>query len=95
MIMSDITVENVKSYIRVDGDEEDILISSILSAAKEYVRSYTGQTDEYLDTKADVIVSVLALCADMYDIRQATVSNDKENPVVKQILGAYSTNLIG
>ena len=109
MKMTEITPEDIKSYLRTDGDEEDGFLKAVLEAAKQYIRAYTGQTDDILDTYEDIPIAVYALAAqsngivnmvyalaaDMYDVRQATVSNDKENPTVAQILGSYSINLLG
>ena len=95
MKMTEITPEDIKSYLRTDGDEEDGFLKAVLEAAKQYIRAYTGQTDYILDTYEDIPIAVYALAADMYDVRQATVSNDKENPTVAQILGSYSINLLG
>lgn len=93
-MMSNIMVDDLKNYLRVDDDSEDKLIETILEASKRYIRNYTGQTDEALDGFEDIPIAVFALCADMYDVRQVAVANDKENPVVAQILGSYSINLI-
>ena len=95
MKMTEITLEDIKSYLRVDGDDEDTFISAALEASRQYIRTYTAQDDEFLDTCADIPMAVFALCADMYDVRQATVNNDKANPLVRQILDSYSRNWIG
>lgn len=95
MKMTEITLEDIKSYLRVDGDDDDTFISAALEASRQYIRTYTAQTDEFLDTCADIPMAVFALCADMYDVRQATVANDKANPLVRQILDSYSRNWIG
>ena len=95
MKMSEITLNDLKNYLRVDGDEDDTFISAALEAAKQYVRTYTAQPDEYLDSLDDVPMAVYALAADMYDVRQTTVANDKVNPLVRQIIDSYSKNWIG
>jgi len=35
-------LEEVKEYLRIDGTEEDLLLTSLISAAKQYVKTGTG-----------------------------------------------------
>ena len=93
--MSEIKTDDLKKYLRVDGNEDDVFITTVIDAAKQYVRTYTAQEDKFLDEYSDIFMAVFALCADMYDVRQVTVANDKVNPLVKQILDSYSRNWIG
>ncbi len=95
MKMSEIKTDDLKKYLRVDGNEDDVFITTVIDAAKQYVRTYTAQEDKFLDEYSDIVMAVFALCADMYDVRQVTVANDKVNPLVKQILDSYSRNWIG
>lgn len=95
MKMSEIKTDDLKKYLRVDGNEDDLFITTVIDAAKQYVRTYTAQEDKFLDEYSDIVMAVFALCADMYDVRQVTVANDKVNPLVKQILDSYSRNWIG
>ncbi len=95
MKMSEIKTDDLKKYLRVDGNEDDVFITTVIDAAKQYVRTYTAQEDKFLDEYSDIVMAVFALCADMYDVRQVTAANDKVNPLVKQILDSYSRNWIG
>lgn len=95
MKMSEIKTDDLKKYLRVDGNEDDLFITTVIDAAKQYVRTYTAQEDKFLDEYSDIVMAIFALCADMYDVRQVTVANDKVNPLVKQILDSYSRNWIG
>lgn len=92
MKVSEITVGFIGEYLRVDG--ETVTITALKSAAISYIKGYTGLTDEELDDHEDISIAVLVLCSDMYDNRQMTVQNDKENPTVKQILSMYSKNYL-
>lgn len=94
MKVSNLTIDIVKNYLRVDGDEDNILLTAILGAAVQYSISYTGLEPEQLDDYDDIPLAILALCADMYDLRQFTVTGVQINPTVSQILGSHSTNLL-
>lgn len=94
MKLSELDLSTVKGYLRVDGDDDNELLEAIISAGTQYAVTYTGLTVEQLDCYADVPLAVLAVCADMYDLRQFTVQNAVINPTAQQILSAYSCNLI-
>ena len=94
MRISEISLDVVKGYLRIDSDSEDILLNAILDASVEYALSYTGLTIEEMDGYGDIPIAILALCAEMYDVRQATVPTVHENPTVFKILGSHSKNLI-
>lgn len=98
MFVNAITREDVKKYIRVDHQDENALIDAFLEAAKEYVKTYTGLSDEAIATKASLTPAVFIICADLYDKRSGTeVSGNttaKVNLVLDTILGMHSVNLI-
>ena len=41
MKVSEITLENLKEYMRVDVNDEDTFIESVLIGAKAYIKGYT------------------------------------------------------
>lgn len=94
MKVSEVTIENIKSYIKIDNTDEDIFISSILSGAKAYIKSYTGLDDAGVDLKEDLSLVVYVLCSEMYDNRQYTVDKGTINPIIKSILDMHSINLL-
>ena len=94
MLVSELTVANLKNYLRVDTNIDDTLLAVILPAAKRFCAQYTGLTLEDLDDHEDMPLAVLAVAADMYEVRQVTLNGTQINPTTAQILGTYSTNLL-
>lgn len=92
--ISTMTLAMVKNYLRVDTSADDSLLTVILAAAKRFCAQYTGLTTEDLDQYEDMPLAVLAVCADMYEVRQVTLNGTQINPTTAQILGTYSTNLL-
>lgn len=92
--LSGVTLEDVKNYIRVLDNEDDKLISDIMSAAKGYILSYTSLRLEEADELSEMVIAFKCLCADMYDVRTASVSTEKENPIVRNILNMHRRNLV-
>ena len=94
--VSEITIEDVANYIRVDLDE-DSNIETYLNIAKNYISSYTGipvtsEDGESLDDFPDFVIVVYVLCQDMYDNRALYVDKSNINKVVQTILDMHTRN---
>ena len=40
--MSDITLESVKEYLRIDFDDDDIYLTQLIKLSKDYIYEQTG-----------------------------------------------------
>lgn len=67
-------LEDIKEYLRVDGDDEDNLISMMMEAGKEYIRSAVG---EYDDTDRTANILLAAVVQNMYDNRELMQSDQQ------------------
>jgi len=94
MKISEVSIENIKNYLRINTNSDDVIIDAILVASKSYLISYTGLTVEVLDTKEDITIALMVLCSDLYENRAMTVQNDKVNKVVQSILDMHCINLL-
>ena len=95
MKVSEITVNNVVEYLRLeDGEYNEAEIENLLNVAKQFVKSYTGVTDEEIDQHEDFYIVIMILCQDMYDNRSYYVDKSNLNKVVETILGMYSVKLL-
>ena len=94
--VSEITAQDLADYLRIAEltQDETNTLNTLLTVAKTYVTSYTGQTLEALDEFKDIIVVVLILVQDMYDNRTLYVEDSNVNKVVESILGLHSVNLL-
>ena len=94
--VSDITYEDLASYIRlVEVEEEDqTTLNNLLKVAKTFIQNYTGHTEAELDNYADFVIVVLILVQDMWDNRTLYVDKTNLNKVVETILGMHSINLL-
>ena len=94
--VSEITIDDVAKYIRVD-DYEESDIETYLNIAKNYISSYTGipitsDEGESLDDFPDLVIVVYVLCQDMYDNRAMYVDKSNVNKVVQTILDMHTRN---
>jgi hypothetical protein len=94
--VSEITIDDVARYIRVD-DYEISDIETYLNIAKNYISSYTGipvtnEDGESLDDFPDFVIVAYILCQDMYDNRTLYVDKNSINKVVQTVLDMHTRN---
>lgn len=98
MKVSEITLQNLADYLRLDYsslDESELLqLTAFLDAANAFVQSYTGLTAIEIDTHPDFVIAIYVLVQDMYDNRSYYIDKSNLNHVVETILGMHSVNLL-
>lgn len=94
--VSDITVESVAEYLRLDevSEEEKSTLATLISIATSYIKSYTGLDDISVDKYHEFVIVVLILCQDMWDNRTMYVDSKDLNNTVQSILAMHSVNLL-
>lgn len=93
---SEIATSDLVNYLRlVETTQADLeLLGTILEAAKSFVLTYTGRTEEDADTFPEFTIAVYVISEDMYDKRTYIVDSDTSNKIVDSILGSRSINLL-
>ncbi len=94
MKVSEITVSEISEYLKLDGQNDGGMLTTILQAAKAFIRSYTGLKEEEMDEHADFWIVVMLLCQDMYDNRALQVDKNNLNKTVDTVLGMHCVNLV-
>ena len=94
--VSEITIDDVARYIRVD-DYEEGEIETYLNIAKNYISGYTGipvtnEDGESLDDFPDFVIVAYILCQDMHDNRTMYVDKANINRTVQTILDMHTRN---
>lgn len=95
MKVSELTLDIIKQYLRVDGNNDDLLLEMLLASSIQYCTSYMGCTDKDLEKYDDVTIVVLSLIADSYEVRQFTTSTITLNPIMQGVLDLHCSNFIG
>lgn len=93
MKVSEISIENLAEYMRLDDYDEDEMVP-LLTASRAFIRSYTELSDEEIDKHEDFYIVVMILCQDMYDNRVLYPDKNNLNKVVDTILGMHRKNLL-
>lgn len=86
------TLNDVKTYLRIDYDAEDDFLSELLIISEEYINSCVG-TGYKSDEKAIKLATLLQkkLIHDMYEQRGTEIaSNSKKDTIVTTILDKLS-----
>lgn len=98
MKISEITQDVILNHIREVEDNLDNAdkknIEAMKTAAVAYCTGHTGLSEEELDLHEDITVAVLAVISDMWDNRSLTIDRAALNPLVDNILGLHSVNLL-
>lgn len=93
--VSELTLDTIKQYLRIDGNDDDIILNMLLDSAIQYCTSYMGCTKEDLEKYEDVTIVVLALISDGYEVRQFTTSTVTLNPTLQGVLDLHCGNFLG
>lgn len=93
--VSELTLDTIKQYLRIDGNDDDMILNMLLDSAIQYCTSYMGCTKEDLEKYDDVTVVVLALISDSYEVRQFTTSTITLNPIMQGVLDLHCGNFLG
>lgn len=97
MKVSEVTIQELKDYCRVEDEEENSLFTAILGAAKQFIKTQTGLNDAEIEPKEDLAIAVLILGAEMYENRAYTMSSNRTvniNPAAEAIIDQYRMNLL-
>lgn len=89
-MMNELTLEFVKSFLRVDYDDDNEYITLLLSAAREYITDALGQCDESI---ARVRLLELVIISEMYEKRTLTFNADSANTKVQYTIRSIINQL--
>lgn len=94
--VSDITVESVADYLRLDEvtESEKDTLTTLIYIAISFIKSYTGLDDAGVDKYPEFVLAVFLRCQDMWDNRTMYVDSKDLNNTVQSILAMHSVNLL-
>ncbi|NFH99469.1 phage gp6-like head-tail connector protein [Clostridium botulinum] len=94
----DIKINEVKTELLVNYcnayDEDKQLLEIFKDASVDYIKSYTGLTDEEINNKNDLTIALLVLVSGMFDSRSIEADKTNINLILDSILGLHSRNLV-
>ena len=88
-------LEEIKNYLNVYHNEDDLLIQSLAEMSIEYIKDYTALNDEEIEAKMNSLkVAIMIICSDAYDNRGQTTLQHKQNLLLTSILNLHSKNYL-
>lgn len=94
MKVSEITLDELREYCGISGNDSDSLLEIYRVATIELIKSYTGLTIEQIDSHEDITIAELCIVNDMYTNRDYIVDKTALNPIATQILAQHSVNYL-
>ena len=80
-----LTLQETKDFLRLDGDDEDALVSSLIVTAKELTEGVLRRKlTEFMEVPETVHQAMLIVVATLYEERQ--VAKDKSGVDIKETL---------
>ena len=80
-----LTLQETKDFLRLDGDDEDALVSSLIITAKELIEEVLRRKlTEFKEVPETVHQAMLIVVATLYEERQ--VAKDKSGVDIKETL---------
>lgn len=95
MKVSQIQISDVVEYLRLEpGQYQENELYVMMDAAKSYLKSYTGLTDEKIDEHDDFSIAFYVLVQEMFENRTMYVEKGSVNLVLDSILGMHRVNFL-
>lgn len=81
MKITELDLDTVKNYLRIDHNEDDSLLSLMIIAAKSYIQSYLNKKfEEFEEIPDEFTIACLALIAHWYENREIQTNTSNEVP---------------
>lgn len=95
MIISQVTLSDVKDFCGISDNESDRLIQDYgMPAARDFIIGFTGLSADEIDLHEDLTIAYMTIIDEMHTQREFTVNKDRLNPTVSTILGMYAVNYL-
>lgn len=91
-----LNLEEVKLYLRIDGDEEDTLITSLIDTAGEFCEEILRYPLSDFETVPGIVNQAMLYCiVNMYENRGSVIDENSIEEmliIMKNILSSYRDN---
>lgn len=87
--ITDLDIQMVKDYLRIDHDDDDEFLNIILVSARSYIQSYLNlKFDDFEEIPDEFTIACLAICAHWYENRQ--VQQESNGKGLKELSYIFS-----
>jgi uncharacterized phage protein (predicted DNA packaging) len=86
--ITDLGLDLVKEYLRIDHEDDDILLTTMLVAAKSYIQSYLNQKfTDFAEIPDEFTIACLALVSHWYEKREIQTEKASKEELVYVFAG--------
>ena len=87
--ITDLDIQMVKDYLRIDHDDDDEFLNIILVSARSYIQSYLNlKFDDFEEIPDEFTIACLAICAHWHENRQ--VQQESNGKGLKELSYIFS-----
>lgn len=93
--MSIVTLEETKEWLRVDGTDDDITLTTLIGSAETYIKNGTGNTFDETNDLAKI--ACLILIKSMYDngsLFPEQKALEMIKPIIQQLTFCYGGEVV-
>ena len=95
MKVSEIQLSDTVEYLRLEqGHYIPGELQMMMDAAKAYIKSYTGLSDEKIDVHEEFSIAFYALVQDFFENKTIQTDKSNVNLVIESILGMHCVNFL-
>jgi len=88
-------IQELKEFLNIFHDDDDILIKSFVNFANNYIKDYTGLTLEQIQEKRESFkIALFLIVSDLFENRGQQSLQYKANLMLTSILDMYSVNYL-
>ena len=89
----EIDLNELKEFLNIYDNSDDTLLNSLVFAGKQYIKDYTGLTEEEMvEKKESLKIALFLIVSDLYDNRGQQSLQNKRNTMLTSILDMYCKN---
>lgn len=91
----EVDLNELKEFLNIYDDADDTLLKSLTLAGKQYIKDYTGLTEEeMIEKKESLKIALFLIVSDLYDNRGQQSLQNKRNTMLTSILDMYCKNYL-
>ena len=91
----EVDLNELKEFLNIYDDADYTLLKSLTLAGKQYIKDYTGLTEEeMIEKKESLKIALFLIISDLYDNRGQQSLQNKRNTMLTSILDMYCKNYL-
>lgn len=91
----EVDLDELKDFLNVYDNSDDTLIKSLIGAGIQYIKDYTGLTEEeMIEKKESLKIALFLIVSETYDNRGQQSLQNKRNTMLTSILDMYCKNYL-